>query len=104
MKLDVQLISYLSELVHGSPVLLRLLHISAICFQGHFQPVPGGYSPGFRQLIHDLLQKDPVFRPTAAEILDCRLPKLLESLREEGGHWFLDHDGSLPSLKASCNR
>ncbi|PNF28494.1 hypothetical protein B7P43_G15234 [Cryptotermes secundus] len=72
--------------------------------KGHFQPVPGGYSPGFRQLIHDLLQKDPVFRPTAAEILDCRLPKLLDSLREEGGHWFLDHDGSLPNLKASCNR
>lgn len=72
--------------------------------KGHFQPVPGGYSPGFRQLIHDLLQKDPVFRPTAAEILDSRLPKLLDSMREEGGHWFLDHDGSLPNLKASCNR
>lgn len=72
--------------------------------KGHFQPVPGGYSPGFRQLIHDLLQKDPVFRPTAAEILDSRLPKLLDSMREEGGHWFLDHDGSLPNMKASCNR
>ncbi|XP_021939343.1 serine/threonine-protein kinase Nek8-like isoform X2 [Zootermopsis nevadensis] len=73
--------------------------------KGHFQPVPGGYSPGFRQLIHDLLQRDPAFRPTAAEILDSRLLLLLDSLKEGGGRdWFLDHDGSVPNLKASCNR
>ncbi|XP_069689683.1 serine/threonine-protein kinase Nek8-like isoform X2 [Periplaneta americana] len=73
--------------------------------RGHFQPVPGGYSPGFRQLIHDLLQRDPMFRPTAAEILETRIPKLLDSLmKDEGGDWFLDYDGSLPNLKASSNR
>jgi NIMA (never in mitosis gene a)-related kinase len=76
----------------------------SMCHQGHFQPVPGGYSPGFRQLIHDLLQRDPAFRPSAAEILDFRLPKLLDSLREGGRDWFLEHDGSAPNLKASCNR
>ena len=67
--------------------------------------MPGGYSPGFRQLIHDLLQRDPVFRPTAAEILDSRLPKLLDTLvRSEGGDWFLDQDGSLPNVSMSSNR
>ncbi|KAJ9591396.1 hypothetical protein L9F63_002002, partial [Diploptera punctata] len=83
-----------------------LLHVFTIhVSKGHFQPVPGGYSPGFRQLIHDLLQRDPVFRPTAAEILDSKLPKLLDSLmRSEGGDWFLDHDGSLPNVSMSSNR
>ncbi|XP_049779795.1 serine/threonine-protein kinase Nek8 [Schistocerca cancellata] len=47
--------------------------------KGQFQPIPSGYSAGFRQLVHDLLQRDPVFRPSAAEILESRLPPLLDN-------------------------
>lgn len=91
------------KFVYGGQIITR--SVISVCHQGHFQPVPGGYSPGFRQLIHDLLQRDPAFRPTAAEILDSRLLLLLDSLKEGGGRdWFLDHDGSVPNLKASCNR
>nr|CAD7412944.1 unnamed protein product [Timema poppensis] len=72
--------------------------------KGQFQPIPLGYSQGFRQLVHDLLQKEPIFRPTAAEILESRLPKLLDSLREDGGDWFLDHGGSLPNVNSTNNR
>ncbi|GBM25473.1 Serine/threonine-protein kinase Nek8 [Araneus ventricosus] len=45
--------------------------------KGQFAPVKGNYSPGFKQLIRDLLQRDPDLRPTAAEILHNRLPPLL---------------------------
>ncbi|KAJ8870688.1 hypothetical protein PR048_029712 [Dryococelus australis] len=70
---------------------------------GQFQPVSGGYSAGFRQLVHDLLQKEPVFRPTAAEIMELRLPQLLDSLQEDGAESSLDRD-STPSLGNSSNR
>ncbi|CAL1274048.1 unnamed protein product [Larinioides sclopetarius] len=45
--------------------------------KGQFAPVKGNYSPGFKQFIRDLLQRDPDLRPTAAEILHNRLPPLL---------------------------
>ncbi|XP_035231974.1 serine/threonine-protein kinase Nek8-like isoform X3 [Stegodyphus dumicola] len=45
--------------------------------KGQFAPVKGNYSPGFKQLIRDLLQRDPDMRPTATEILEIRLPALL---------------------------
>ncbi|XP_063218501.1 serine/threonine-protein kinase Nek8-like [Bacillus rossius redtenbacheri] len=50
--------------------------------KGQFQPVSGGYSAGLRQLVHDLLQREPVFRPTAAELAERRLPALLQALKE----------------------
>nr|XP_053652731.1 serine/threonine-protein kinase Nek8-like [Cherax quadricarinatus] len=36
--------------------------------KGQFAPIKGNYSPGFKQLVRDLLQRDPEFRPTAAEL------------------------------------
>ncbi|GIY41712.1 hypothetical protein CDAR_428491 [Caerostris darwini] len=45
--------------------------------KGQFAPVKGNYSPGFKQLIRDLLQRDPDLRPTATEILHNHLPSLL---------------------------
>ncbi|XP_043239693.1 serine/threonine-protein kinase Nek8-like [Amphibalanus amphitrite] len=56
--------------------------------KGQFAPIRGNYSPGFRQLVRDLLQRDPDFRPSAAETLYDRLPVLLNQFRyqklEEG--------------------
>ena len=56
--------------------------------KGQFAPIRGNYSPGFRQLVRDLLQRDPDFRPSAAEALYDRLPVLLNQFRyqklEEG--------------------
>lgn len=51
-----------------------------------------------------MLQKDPHFRPTAAEIVDVRIPRMLDALvKDEGGDWFLDQDSLLP-LQNSVNR
>ena len=45
---------------------------------GQFAPIRGPYSPEFKQIVRDLLQKDPEFRPTAADILLKRMPDLLK--------------------------
>uniref|UniRef100_T1J9T1 non-specific serine/threonine protein kinase n=1 Tax=Strigamia maritima TaxID=126957 RepID=T1J9T1_STRMM len=50
--------------------------------KGQFAPVKGNYSHGLKQLIRDLLQRDPEFRPTAAEILQHRLPELFAQYSE----------------------
>ncbi|CAG0889811.1 unnamed protein product [Darwinula stevensoni] len=47
--------------------------------KGQFAPIRGNYSPLFKQLVRDLLQREPEFRPTAAEILYTRMPELLIS-------------------------
>ena len=44
--------------------------------KGQFAPIRGNYSPLFKQLVRDLLQRDPEFRPSAAEILLSKLPQL----------------------------
>jgi len=46
--------------------------------KGTFAPIKETYSPEFRLLIRDLLQKDPADRPLAQEILFNRLPELLQ--------------------------
>ena len=45
--------------------------------RGQFAPIRGPYSPGFKQLVRDLLQRDPDFRPTASDVLLKRMPDLL---------------------------
>ncbi|XP_066917979.1 uncharacterized protein [Clytia hemisphaerica] len=50
--------------------------------KGTFAPVKETYSPDFRALVRDLLQKDPIARPTAEEILFQRLPELLQQYNE----------------------
>ena len=47
-----------------------------LLIQGTFAPVKDTYSPDFRSLVRDLLQKDPIARPTAEEILFQRLPEV----------------------------
>ena len=44
--------------------------------KGQFAPIRGSYSPLFKQLVRDLLQRDPEFRPSAAEILLSKVPAL----------------------------
>lgn len=44
---------------------------------GTFAPIRGPFSPEFKQLVRDLLQKDPEFRPTASDILFKRMPLLM---------------------------
>jgi serine/threonine protein kinase len=45
--------------------------------RGQFAPIRGQYSPLLKQLVRDLLQRDPEFRPTASVILLERMPELL---------------------------
>ena len=45
--------------------------------RGQFAPIRGPYSPIFKQLVRDLLQRDPEFRPPASEVLLKRMPDLL---------------------------
>ncbi|XP_018009884.1 serine/threonine-protein kinase Nek8-like [Hyalella azteca] len=51
--------------------------------RGQFAPIKGNYSPGFKQLVRDLLQRDPEFRPTAAELVTERIPELLSQFSVE---------------------
>ena len=44
---------------------------------GQFAPIRGPYSPAFKQLVRDLLQTDPDFRPAASDVLLKRMPDLL---------------------------
>ena len=44
---------------------------------GQFAPIRGPYSPGFKQLVRDLLQTDPDFRPTASDVLLKIMPDLM---------------------------
>ncbi|XP_076372611.1 serine/threonine-protein kinase Nek8-like isoform X2 [Tachypleus tridentatus] len=46
--------------------------------KGQFAPIRGPYSFDFKQLVRDLLQKHPEYRPTAREVLYDRLPELIE--------------------------
>lgn len=59
-------------------------------------------------MIHDLLQREPIFRPTAAEILDERLPAILDALvQHQGGEWFLEQGYKLDNetvLDTSSNK
>lgn len=45
--------------------------------RGQFAPIRGQYSPQFKQLVRDLLQKDPAYRPTATTVLLERMPELM---------------------------
>lgn len=53
--------------------------------QGSFAPIREGYSDGFRQLVVDMLQKDPEARPSANDLYTQRLPDLMmaESSEDE---------------------
>ncbi|XP_071033835.1 serine/threonine-protein kinase Nek8 isoform X3 [Parasteatoda tepidariorum] len=63
--------------------------------KGQFAPVRGNYSPGFKQLIRDLLQRDPDMRPTATEILNNRLPSLIMVYDEDNNKDYEDSEISM---------
>ena len=44
-----------------------------LVFQGQFAPVKGNYSAEFRDLVSDMLQRDPDLRPSANDIMYHRL-------------------------------
>ena len=67
--------------------------------RGQFAPIRGQYSPMFKQLVRDLLQKDPNFRPSATTILLERMPELLAQYEQRYGSKYdsddpeIDDDG-----------
>jgi NIMA (never in mitosis gene a)-related kinase len=46
--------------------------------KGQYAPLKGNYSDAFRQLVNDLLMRDPAARPLAEEIFNKKLPPLLK--------------------------
>lgn len=50
--------------------------------RGQFAPIRGNYSYLFKQLVRDLLQRDPEFRPSASEVLFSKLPELQAQFEE----------------------
>lgn len=44
---------------------------------GQFAPIRGNYSAPFKQLVKELLQRDPEFRPTASKIALSLLPEVM---------------------------
>ena len=66
-------IRYLKKTFEGDnlPALVKKI------MSGQFAPIRGPYSSGFKQLVRDLLQTDPDFRPAASDVLLKRMPDLL---------------------------
>ncbi|CAM1314269.1 Uncharacterised protein g6493 [Pycnogonum litorale] len=52
--------------------------------KGQFAPVKGNYTPHYKKLVHDLLQKEPDFRPTSNDLMFSRLPELMSQYNEPG--------------------
>ncbi|XP_070545873.1 uncharacterized protein [Ptychodera flava] len=50
--------------------------------KGQFTPVKGNYSPGFKALIRDMLQREPEYRPSANELMYARLPELMSQYED----------------------
>lgn len=60
---------------HAGPV----SHVAPpLSFQGTFAPIRGGYSDGFRQLVMDMLQKEPEARPSANDLYTLHVPELVQ--------------------------
>lgn len=50
--------------------------------KGQFAPIRGNYSPEFRLLVMDILQKDPDLRPDVDELLHERIPQLMKRFED----------------------
>ena len=62
--------------------------------RGQFAPIKGQYSPMFKQLVRDLLQRDPEYRPSASTILLERMPELLSQFENR----FITYDSDEAEL------
>ncbi|XP_048236777.1 uncharacterized protein LOC124117551 isoform X2 [Haliotis rufescens] len=51
--------------------------------KGQFAPVKGNYSQGFKDLIMDMLSKEPEERPCANDIMYQHVPELMSQFKEE---------------------
>ncbi|XP_078620370.1 uncharacterized protein LOC144887197 [Branchiostoma floridae x Branchiostoma japonicum] len=73
---------------------------------GQFAPVKGNYSHEFKDLIQDMLQREPQYRPSANELLYHRLPELMARYEEGATEWEDELSSSLDGSKqlASCKR
>lgn len=73
--------------VHVSQVFeLPNVHGISLFFQGHFAPIKGDYSQEFKNLIIDLLQREPEYRPSASDIWNNRLPEVCNHTKPDGSH------------------
>ena len=68
--------------------------------KGQFAPIRGSYSPLFKQLVRDLLQRDPEFRPSAAEILLSKVPALHVQYES---HYYDELEGVEEELVTGAN-
>ena len=50
--------------------------LAVLFFQGQFAPVKGNYSSEFKNLIRDMLQREPEYRPSANELMYQKLPEV----------------------------
>ncbi|ELT94624.1 hypothetical protein CAPTEDRAFT_225863 [Capitella teleta] len=50
--------------------------------KGHFAPIKGSYCQEFKDLIIDCLQREPEYRPSAADIWHTRLPQLMSKYED----------------------
>ena len=69
--------------------------------KGQFAPIRGNYTPLFKQLVRDLLQRDPEFRPSATEILLSKLPGLTVQYES---HYFDDIEGMMEEEFVTRNK
>lgn len=58
--------------LHDLSYYIQIFH----CVQGQFAPVKGAYSQEFKNLIMDMLQREPEYRPSAAEVWNQRLSEV----------------------------
>ncbi|XP_066264089.1 uncharacterized protein [Branchiostoma lanceolatum] len=66
---------------------------------GQFAPVKGNYSHEFKDLIQDMLQREPQYRPSANELLYHRLPELMARYEEGATEWEDELSSSLDGSK-----
>ncbi|VDI36377.1 NIMA (never in mitosis gene a)-related kinase [Mytilus galloprovincialis] len=74
-----------------------------VCFknlQGQFAPVKGNYSQELKDLIMDMLKQDPDLRPSACEILNIRIPELMQKYEESQTDEDSSHQNSLSESRS----
>ena len=58
--------------------------------QGNYKPVPSIYTKELRNLISLLLDKNPSKRPSARDVIDIWIPKILSDLEKYDGNKYFN--------------